>query len=165
MDKKLSSTMEDYLETISILEKRKGGVARVRDIGSLLDVKSPTVNSAIKTLSEKGFVIHEKYGYVNLTSKGREIAGEIQKRHNILSEFHTYILDVDEKTAAEDACRMEHAISAKTSVRLTKFIEFVGEGLHGENPRWLKNFKHYLKTGKKLHCASHLDIHEKGGKI
>ena len=150
----LTSTMEDYLETIAVLKKRKDGIVRVRDISNLLDVKSPTVHTALKTLSDKGLVVHERYGYVNLTLKGEEAAGEIQDKHNILFKFLTKILDIDEKTASYDACEMEHAISKKTSARLTKFIEFVETGLNDGNPQWLKSFKHYMETGRKLKCQT-----------
>jgi DtxR family Mn-dependent transcriptional regulator len=150
---KLSSIMEDYLETIAALKKRGNGVVRVRDIGKLLKVKSPTVNAALKTLSARGFVVHERYGFVNLTAKGEEKAREIQLKHDTLFKFLTTILDIDEVTASQDACQMEHAISSKTSISLTKFIEFVNiGGLYGDNPQWLKSFRHYSKTGKALKC-------------
>ncbi|MDD5081162.1 MAG: metal-dependent transcriptional regulator [Candidatus Omnitrophota bacterium] len=152
MKSKLSSVMEDYLETIAMLKKRGDGVVRVRDISALLNVKSPTVNAALKTLSVKGYVVHERYGYVTLTVKGEEKAYDIQRKHDMLFKFLTDILGVDRHTASFDACKMEHAISPKTSIRLTKFIEFSEEGLNKENPQWLKNFKHYLETGKKPSC-------------
>ena len=151
MKKKLSSTMEDYLEAIAAL-KKQNGIARVRDIGLLLGVKSPSVNAALKTLSKKELVIHEKYGYVNLTSAGKKVARNIQGRHDLLLKFLTEILDINDDEALQDACKMEHAISSKTFDRLTKFIQFVETGLNGERPQWLKSFKHYLKTGRKLNC-------------
>lgn len=144
--------MEDYLETIAVLKKRRGGIVRVRDIGKLLNVKSPTVNSALKTLSGKGLVVHERYGFVNLTARGEKMACEVQLKHDTLFKFLTTILDIDEAIASQDACKMEHAISSKTSIGLTKFIEFVNIGLYEDNPQWLKSFKHYLKTGKPLKC-------------
>jgi len=151
MEKKLSSTMEDYLEAIAAL-KKQNDVARVRDIGRLLDVKSSSVNAALRTLSKKGFVAHEKYGYVNLTPTGEEIARNIQDRHDLLLKFLTEILNINNDEALQDACKMEHAISSKTFDRLTKFIRFVETGLNGGRPQWLKSFKHYLKTGRKLNC-------------
>ena len=151
MKKKLSSTMEDYLEAIAAL-KKQNDVARVRDVASFLGVKSSSVNAALMTLSKKGFVRHEKYGYVNLTSAGEEIARNIQGRHDLLLKFLTEILNINDDEALQDACKMEHAISPKTFDRLTKFIRFVETGLNGGRPQWLKSFKHYLKTGKKLKC-------------
>jgi len=151
MKKKLSSTMEDYLEAIATL-KKQNDVARVRDIGNLLDVKSSSVNAALRTLSKKGLVRHEKYGYVNLTTAGEEIARNVQGKHDLLLKFLTEILSINNDEALQDACKMEHAISLKTFSRLTKFIRFVETGLDGGRPQWLKSFKHYLKTGKKLNC-------------
>lgn len=154
MDKKLSSNMEDYLEAIAML-KKQNGIARVRDISRFLKVKSSSVNAALKSLSQKGFVIHEKYGYVDLTPRGEVIAVNIQNRHDILLKFLTKILNINDNEALQDACKMEHAISPKTFDRLTKFIQFVETDLIGEEPRWLKNFKLYLRTGKKVNCKMH----------
>jgi len=151
MKKKLSSTMEDYLEAIAAL-KKQNDIARVKDIGRLLDVKSSSVNAALRTLSKKGLVRHEKYGYVNLTPTGEEIACNVQGTHDLLLKFLTEILNINENEALQDACKMEHAISPKTFDRLTKFIKFVETGLNGGRPQWLKSFKYYLKTGKKLSC-------------
>ena len=89
--------MEDYLETVAALKNKGDGIVRVRDISAYLAVKSPTVNAALKILSEKGLVGHQKYGYVTLTPKGEKVAGEIQKRHDILVKFLTKILKIDEK--------------------------------------------------------------------
>ena len=151
MKKKLSSTMEDYLEAIAAL-KKQNDVSRVRDISRSLGVKSSSVNAALRTLSKKGLVVHEKYGYVNLTSIGEDIARNIQGRHDLLLKFLTNILNIDDDEALQDACKMEHAISPRTFDRLTKFIQFVETGLNGGRPQWLRSLRHYLKTGKKLSC-------------
>lgn len=143
--------MEDYLETIAALKKEKG-VARVRDISRAIGVKDPSVNSALNFLSKEGLVIHERYGYVDLTSAGEQIARKIQNRHNMLFKFFTKILKVDRKIASEDACKIEHTISPQTFSRLTEFIQFVEAGLDGNRPQWLKSLDHYFKTGKRLKC-------------
>jgi DtxR family transcriptional regulator, Mn-dependent transcriptional regulator len=147
----LSSNMEDYLETIAAL-KKTNDVVRVRDISRLLNVKSSSVNSALRTLSKKGLVKHEKYGFINLTPQGEAIAQKIQSKHDILLKFLTKILNINDETAIQDACKMEHVISSQTFNRLTKFIKFVENGLDGNTPEWLKNFKQYLRTGKKQKC-------------
>jgi len=147
----LSSTMEDYLETIYAL-KRETGFARVGEIASSLNVKSSSVNSAIKFLSDKGLVSHEKYGYVGLTKEGERIASEVQEKHDILFRFLTEVLMLDASVAQEEACCIEHAISDETFIRLTKFFKFLEEGFGGEQPKFLKNFAVYLKTGKKKAC-------------
>lgn len=148
---KISSNMEDYLEAIVVL-KRKNTVARVKDICKHLNVKASSVNSALNTLSEKGFVIHEKYGYVDLTEKGEALAKHIKRRHDVIAKFLTDILNIDYNIASEDACKMEHILSPETFQKLTKFIEFVETCPAGQRPVWLESFDHYFKTGKHIEC-------------
>ena len=143
--------MEDYLEAINVLKKEKD-VVRVRDIGIRLGVKNSSVNAALGTLAKNGFVIHEKYGYVDLTTAGEETALEVYGRHHMLLEFLTKILQVDYKTASKDACGMEHSVSHSTFEKLTKFIEFIEISPLNSRPEWLKRFHSYLKTGKMKNC-------------
>ncbi len=150
-EKKISSSMEDYLEAIAFF-KREKGAARVNDIGRFLRVKNSSVNAALATLSKKNLVVHERYGTAGLTPQGEKLANDIQRRHDTIFKFLSEILKIDQKTAQVDACKMEHAISPVTFDKLTKFIRFVEIGLNGETPQWLKSFKHYLETGKKLSC-------------
>ncbi|MCK4905102.1 metal-dependent transcriptional regulator [bacterium] len=149
--KKLSSNMEDYMEAIAALKKKKG-VARVRDVSRLMNVKTPSVTAALNTLSKKGLIIHERYGYVEITPEGEKLAQGVQNRHDMLLEFLSKILNIDPKIAAEDACRMEHSMSPQTFQKLTKFIEFVETCPDHDRPDWLKSFDHYFKTGKRLRC-------------
>jgi len=143
--------MEDYLETIYFL-KKENGFARVGEIASSLKVKSPSVNSAIKFLSDKGFVVHERYGYVGLTKEGERIATEVQEKHDILFRFLTEFLMLEKSVAQEEACCIEHAISDQTFGRLTKFFKFLEDGFKGQKPNFLKNFEGYLKTGEFTKC-------------
>ena len=149
--KKLSSNMEDYLEIIASL-KRDKSVARVKDISRLMKVTKPSVSSALDFLSESGLIIHERYGYVDLTLEGERLAKDVQAKHDILTRFLREVLDISLKIAAEDACRMEHAISPQTFQKLTKFIEFVETCPDHDRPDWLKSFDHYFKTGRRLRC-------------
>jgi len=149
--KKLSSNMEDYLEAISVL-KKKDGVARVRDISRLLNVEPPSVASALNSLSKNGLVIHERYGYVDLTSEGEKLAEDVYRKHKMLIKFLEEVLNIDPKIAVEDACKMEHSISPETSRRLTKFIEFVETCPDRHRPDWLRSFDHYFKTGRRPKC-------------
>mgnify|MGYP001119619581 CR=1 FL=1 len=149
--KKLSSNMEDYLEAIIVLKKKKG-VARVKDISRLLKVTTPSVNAALATLSNDGLVLHERYGYVDLTAEGERIAQGVQKRHDMLVKFLSDILNISPQIAVEDACKMEHTISRQTFRKLTKFIEFVETCPDHDRPDWLKSFDYYYKTGKRQKC-------------
>ncbi len=116
--------MEDYLEVIAQLQKQKI-VARARDICEKLNVKSSSVNSAIQTLADNGLVVHEKYGYIELTKAGKKIAALVQKKHNVLLKFLVEILKVDKSIAEKDACKMEHTISPQTYDKIVEFVKYV----------------------------------------
>lgn len=151
---KLSSSMEDYLEAIAILEKGRG-FARVKDISRFLKVKNPSVTGALATLEKNDFVRHEKYGYVELTTKGKRIARDIQKRHRTFRRFLTLVLKIDPKTAERDSCRLEHAISVETFEKLTKFMEFIETCPEQDTPEWLINFYYFMKTGERRSCSKY----------
>ena len=123
MNNKLTESLENYLETIGMLI-RKNKIARVKDISKELDVKNSSVNIALNVLADKGLIIHEKYGYVELTDEGKKIADDIQHKEDVLLRFFTEILGVDKEIALKDACRMEHTISDET---LAKLIFFIGK--------------------------------------
>ena len=144
--KALSSTMEDYLETVLNLEKDKKFV-RVKDIAQKMDVKLPTVTSMLNNLVERGLINHEKYEYVELTKKGNRIAKDVYRRHVIFRDFLTGILNIDPKTAEEDACKMEHVVSPVTLERFVKFMEFVESCPRG-GADWLLHFDNYIRRGR-----------------
>lgn len=139
--------MEDYLEAIVQL-KMDNDVVRVRDISERMNVKKPSVSGALGVLSRKGLILHERYGYVELTPEGEDAARKIMHRHEMLVKFLSKVLKIDGSIASEDACRMEHAISAQTFKKLTKFMEFVEDSTDGDRPDWLKKFDRYYKKGK-----------------
>ena len=118
----LSDSMEDYLEAIFEIDKRKR-VVRVRDVASRLGVTMPSVNGALKNLEAKGLISHEKYEYIELTEAGIAQASKISKRHKTISIFLKDFLGVDRETAEQDACKMEHGLSTVTIEKLSDFIE------------------------------------------
>jgi Mn-dependent transcriptional regulator len=137
--------MEDYLEAILNLAKEKKAV-RVKDIARKMVVKLPTVTSMLNTLSRRDLINHEKYEYVELTAKGEHIAKDIYRRHVIFRNFLTGILNIDSKTAEEDACKMEHAVSPVTLEKFVKFMEFVKACPRGGTD-WLRYFDEYRQNG------------------
>ncbi len=148
---KLSENMEDYLEVIFALSREKG-VARVGEIAEKMDVKSPSVNAALKALAERDFVVHEKYGYVVLTETGRKLAAAVQEKHDVLYRFLTEFLMVSPDLADKEACSIEHAISEDTFIRFVKFFKFLDTSASNEKPKIIRNFDVYLKTGRRLTC-------------
>lgn len=108
----LQESGEMYLETILILS-RKGGAVRSVDVGQYMGYSKPSVSRAVGLLKEGGYVVSDADGFLSLTDAGREIAEKIYERHTLLTQF-LIRLGVDEQTAAEDACKMEHDISDKS---------------------------------------------------
>ncbi len=108
----IKESAENYLETILILSKEIGGVRSI-DIVNELSYSKPSVSIAMKNLRENGFVQVDKNGYITLTDKGRDIAETMYERHTVISRWLRF-LGVSEKTAIDDACRIEHVISAES---------------------------------------------------
>ena len=103
---------EMYLETIYILSQKLPNV-RAIDVGEYMGYSKPSVSRAIGLLKRDGFAITDGQGYIKLTQAGEEKAKHIYERHTVLSRL-LMNLGVDEKTATEDACRMEHYISDRS---------------------------------------------------
>lgn len=118
---KLQESGENYLENILILEKRQDLVRSV-DLAREMDFSKPSVSRAIHLLEDNGYLNIEESGHLALTDKGRDVAEMIYERHVFLTEY-LMALGVDEETAAEDACRMEHAISQKSFEKMKEHVK------------------------------------------
>jgi len=122
--KKLSPSLEDYLETILRLEK-KYRVARVKDIAKSMGVQMPSVTGALKNLREKGLVNYEKNSFISLTDAGVKAAKAVDVKHLILEEFFRDILMLTPEKASEEACGVEHMISGETAERLKHLTQYL----------------------------------------
>ena len=109
---KIQESAENYLETILVLKHRNGYVRSV-DIAAELEFSKPSVSVAMKNLRENGYISTDADGHIDLLPKGAEIAEKIYERHTLLTDY-LIALGVDPKTAAEDACRIEHVISSES---------------------------------------------------
>ena len=109
---KIQESAENYLETILVLGKRIGNVRSI-DIVNEMGFSKPSVSYAMKQLRENGYIAVDGNGFITLLDSGRSIAEKIYERHELLTEFLVG-LGVDRAIAAEDACRMEHVISAES---------------------------------------------------
>ena len=121
MKKKYNESAEDYLETILMLSKTLP-VVRAVDIATELDFKKSSVSVAMKNLREKNHITVTDAGFIYLTESGREIAEMIYERHRLLSDW-LIRLGVSEETANEDACRMEHVISAESFEAIKRHVK------------------------------------------
>ncbi len=117
---KIQESAENYLETILIIHNRQGNVRSI-DIANELGFSKPSVSVAMKNLRTNGYIEVDKEGFITLLDKGREIADKIYERHTLLSTWLVR-MGVSPEVAAEDACRIEHVISAETFERLKEHV-------------------------------------------
>ena len=101
-----------YLECIYVLTEKSTHVRSV-DVCEYMGYSKPSVSRAVGLLKNGGFISVDEDGYLTLTEAGREVAEQMYERHRILSGL-LMKLGVDEKTATEDACKVEHVISDKS---------------------------------------------------
>ncbi len=128
-----SQSAEDYLERIHELIQEKG-YARVVDIASSLHVKQASVTSMVQKLDELGYLNYVKYRGLVLTDRGRDVATQIQKRHETLSRFFS-LFGLSVETQQEDIEGIEHHLSSATVEVLADLAQFFEE-----NPELLKRF-------------------------
>ncbi len=119
--KKSHESAEDYLETILILRERNGSVRSI-DIVNEMNYSKPSISIAMKKLKGEGFVEMDLNGYITLTPSGEEIAQRIYSRHKLLTKV-LIAIGVDDETAAEEACRIEHDINDDTYNKINAFYE------------------------------------------
>ena len=115
---------EMYLETIYVLSKTSKTV-RAIDVGEELGYSKPSVSRALGLLRDQGMVERDSDGNLTLTKEGEKIAKTIYERHTVLSKL-LMCIGVDEKTATEDACRIEHYISDKSFKAIKDHIKKYG---------------------------------------
>lgn len=117
---KIHESAENYLETILMIKNKKGAVRSI-DIANELGFSKPSVSVAMKNLRENGYIDVDKNGYITLLEKGKAIAQTIYERHTTLSKW-LISLGVDSETATEDACKIEHVISAESFEAIKKLL-------------------------------------------
>ena len=120
---KTTNSQEDYLEAILYLETEKGSI-RISDLAKVIGVGKSAASLAIKTLKSKGLVNHNSYGRVTLTDEGRKIAEWTKMKHESIRAFLMQHLGLSYEVAEENACRMEHVVSADVIERLAGFVKF-----------------------------------------
>lgn len=122
--KKLTPSMEDYLEAAYRLSKERG-FTRAKDLSAGLGVSRPSVNSALKNLAGRGLLSHEHYGYIRLTPAGLAAGARIAELHSFLKDFLITVLALPEADADADACRIEHAIGPRAMKNLRLLAGFI----------------------------------------
>lgn len=143
-NKKISASLEDYLEVIFNLAD-EFDVARSKDIAEGLDVSRASVTGALRLLKKKALVNYEPYGYITLTKDGAKVAAEVAQKHSILKSFFVNILDIDEETAQDTACKAEHALGNDVVSRLMCFVEYMNQ----QDCSIAEDFRRYCNSNRK----------------
>ena len=119
----LQESGEMYLESILVLSEKQP-VVRSIDVCEYMGFSKPSVSRAIGILKKGGYVEVDSRGYLTLTEVGKTVATKIYERHKLLTTFLVAI-GVDEETASEDACRMEHCISDASFAAMKRHVDSV----------------------------------------
>jgi Mn-dependent DtxR family transcriptional regulator len=120
----LQESGEMYLETIYVLSKIHPHVRSI-DISDHMGYSKPSVSRAVGILKTGGYILVDKDGFITLTDAGRKVAEKIFSRHTLISNL-LIRLGVDPKVAAEDACKIEHAISDESIEAIRRHVEIYG---------------------------------------
>ena len=126
---KIQESAENYLEAILILMQKNGQVRSI-DVAHYTGFSKPSISRAVGLLRDNGYVSIDQNGLLGLTEAGLKIAETIYERHTVLTDLLTK-LGVSPETAAEDACRIEHVLSAETFDNLREHVGIYG-ALAGE---------------------------------
>ena len=118
---KLHESGENYLEVMLILSRERGYIRSV-DIANKLSFSKPSVSRAVSLLKKAGYIVMNDDGLITLTESGKLIAEKIYAKHCFLVKYFKF-LGVSDKTAEEDACRIEHVISQETYEKLRQHFE------------------------------------------
>ena len=113
---------EDYLETILLLY-RKQGYVRSTDIANAVNYTKASISRAVKILKDDDYIYLDPNKMIFLTEKGEKKALEIYERHEVIAEFLVRVLQVDDETADQDACRIEHVISDSTFQGIKRLVK------------------------------------------
>lgn len=126
-----NTTTEDYLSSIFRIERAENK-ATVSTIAKYLNVKKPSVSQMIKKLTDEGFVTHDSYDYISLTSKGTKVAKKIVFKHRVIEYFLCKKLNKNPNRVHDEAHRLEHAFDDQSVIELYKLLKQPKVGIHGE---------------------------------
>lgn len=121
---KIQESAENYLEAIHVLMQKNGQVRSI-DVAHYTGFSKPSISRAVGLLRDNGYVSIDQNGLLSLTEAGLKIAETIYERHTVLTDL-LIKLGVSPDTASEDACRIEHVISAETFEKLKEHVRKYG---------------------------------------
>ena len=148
----LSESLEDYLEAIYHIVSAKRA-ARATDIGRRMKVAGSSVTGALRSLAERGLVNYAPYDLVTLTDEGAAAARKVAHRHEVLQDFLTNVLDVDEQVASRVACGMEHHVGRDVLRRLGCLAQFIDQQSRADGGKWRGDFMAFCRRSEKRAAA------------
>lgn len=116
------TSVEHYLEAIFILHEKTKEIKSV-ELAEHLKVSKASVSKTLPLLADQGYILHEAYGNITLTEKGKIVAQNVLRKHKTLKKFLTQVLKIPEERAEAEACLMEHALSLETIEKWEEFLE------------------------------------------
>ncbi|HNX75244.1 MAG TPA: metal-dependent transcriptional regulator [Candidatus Rifleibacterium sp.] len=123
MKKRVSGALESYLEQIAELQRQFGSV-RTSDLAERMGCRRSSVTSALQRLAESGLINYQAYRPVTLTPEGENTIRALNRFHRTLAKFLGEILAFPEEFAQQEACRLEHRVSAATIERMQAYLDF-----------------------------------------
>ena len=117
----IKESAENYLETILILSKKNGTVRSI-DVANEMNFTKASISVAMKRLREDEYIVVEKDGAIHLTDSGKEIATKVYERHQLIAKI-LIDLGVNEETAFEDSCKIEHHLSQESFEKIKEYYE------------------------------------------
>lgn len=120
----ISKSLEEYLKTIYVLKKQNGNV-RVTDIANYMKCSKPSVNKAINSLKDNGYLNYEAYGTIEMTEKGENLSKKILETYDIVYLFLKEVLAIDEEEAEKEAEKIKLSMNDKTINSLAKYVHKV----------------------------------------
>jgi DtxR family transcriptional regulator, Mn-dependent transcriptional regulator len=145
----ISLHQQEYIETIYTLCKSgEHKHAHAKDIAAALNIKMPSVTEALRNLHNMGLINYEVRKAVTLTEIGEKVGVELNKRHQVFSDFFIDILGVDKERAENVACRIEHVIDKEIREVFSEFIDCLKNNVMIEEKNFIEDFKR--KTADKF---------------
>ena len=116
----IKESAQNYLETILILHKKNGSVRSI-DVANYMNYTKASISVAMKHLRESDYIAIAADGKITLTPSGREIAEMLYERHQVIADI-LIALGVNEKTAYEDICKIEHDLSEESFEKIKELL-------------------------------------------
>lgn len=144
--KDLTQSLEKYLLAVSNIVK-KNSAGRVKDVAKELGIGMASTSEAIKTLAKKGYINYVPYGIITMTEKGNNAIAIKEKRHEIICNFLSKCLMMEQSSVEQSAENIEFSMTEDVLERFVEYLTFM-QNCSCKEPKWVKSFQYFIKNGK-----------------